>query len=78
MISEAVKEQKTPHEKNSPEKTRSHPVYQAEREDEQGLGMTPGELHFITLYSNNSTPTDKLDVVLCLSKCYVGSLQTWL
>lgn len=46
--------------------------------DKQGLGMNPGKIHFITLYSNNSTPIDKLDVVLRLSKCYVGSRQTWL
>lgn len=41
-------------------------------EDKQCLGMKLGKIHFITLYSNNSTPIDKLDVVLCLAKCYVG------
>lgn len=46
--------------------------------DKQRLGIEPGKIHFTTLYSNNSTPIDKLDVVLCLSQCYVGSLQTWL
>lgn len=39
-------------------------------EDKQGAGNEPGlYLHFTTLYSNNSTLTDKLDVTLCLSKC---------
>lgn len=34
--------------------------------------MKLATVHFITLNSNNSTRIDKLDVVLCLAKCYVG------
>lgn len=40
-----------------------------QNEDKQRLGMKLGKLHFTTLSSNNSTPIDKLDVVLCLAKC---------
>lgn len=41
--------------------------------DKQRLGIKLANSHFITPSSNNSTPIDKLRVVLCVAKCCVSA-----